>query len=187
MRYVVGLPGVILAFVWGVAEGSLFFIVPDVIISAAAMLAPRRAWRHVIAATLGSVVAGAFMYSWALREPAHAHDRVANVPFVTARMFDHVHQGFQNHPAGAVFLGPLSGVPYKIYAIEAPAFLPKPLFLTLTAPARAERFLAVWGLFAAIGLACRRYFNSRPLHLLLLHIVIWIVFYAFYWGRLAMQ
>src|ERR1035437_6694807 len=39
-----GMPGVALAFLWGLAEGTFFFVVPDVVISLAALLRPGRAW-----------------------------------------------------------------------------------------------------------------------------------------------
>jgi len=41
--WLLGRPGIALAFLWGLAEGTLFLVVPDVLLSLAAMLGPRRA------------------------------------------------------------------------------------------------------------------------------------------------
>ena len=56
----------------------------------------------------------------------------------------------------AIFLGPPSGIPYKIYAVEAPEFVDIRVFLGWTAPARAERFLIVWAGFGIAGTFLRR-------------------------------
>ena len=55
----IGLPGITLAFFWGFAEGTLFFVVPDVVISLVAIVRPRSAWRHVVAAIAGALLGGA--------------------------------------------------------------------------------------------------------------------------------
>ena len=124
-----GMPGVALAFLWGLAEGTFFFILPDVAISLLALLKPRHVWRQILAATAGSVVAGMLLFNWSCSNPRGAHEAVAKVPFVTAKMFERVHASYRMHGLGAVFLGPLLGTPYKIYAVEAPEFLSRAAFL----------------------------------------------------------
>jgi hypothetical protein len=85
-------PGIALAFLWGFAEGTLFFILPDVPLSLTAMFRPRRALLHVAAIVAGAVLAGAVMFSWsAKRWSAHgptARQVVAHVPLVTPAMFE---------------------------------------------------------------------------------------------------
>ena len=181
------LPGITLSFIWGLAEGTFFFVVPDVAISMVAMLEPRRVWRHIFAATAGSVVAGMILFSWAVSAPEAAHRAVARVPFVPARMIARVHASFQQHGMGAVFLGPLSGIPYKIYAVEAPEFLGRAAFLLCTVPARAARFLFIWGGFGIAGSFFRRSRNWTVGKLSILHSAFWILFYAFYWGTIVFR
>jgi len=41
VQWMLGWPGIALAFVWGLAEGTLFFVVPDVLLSLAALFGPR--------------------------------------------------------------------------------------------------------------------------------------------------
>jgi hypothetical protein len=182
-----GMPGLGLAFLWGLAEGTFFFVVPDVVISLAAMLRPSRAWRHIVAAIAGSTIAGALLFSWSSSNPDGARQAIARVPFVTARMFTQVRASFQAHGLGAVFLGPLSGTPYKIYAVEAPQFVGRAAFLMATIPARGERFLFVWALFGAGGTLLRRFLGRTALQLAIRHGLFWVVFYAIYWSVIAFR
>jgi membrane protein YqaA with SNARE-associated domain len=182
-----GMPGIVLAFFWGFAEGTFFFVVPDVAISLAAMLEPRRVWRHILAAIAGSVVAGMVLFSWSARDPEGAHKAVAQVPFVTARMFVHVQTDFRVHGMTAIFLGPMSGLPYKLYAVEAPDFVGRNAFLLSTVPARAVRFLIVWGGFGVAGIFLRKSRKWTASQLTTLHGSCWALFYAFYWGMIAFR
>ena len=181
------MPGVALAFLWGIAEGTLFFVVPDVVISLAALLRPRTAWRHIIAATVGSVIAGMILFNWSSNNLQGAHDAVARVPFVTAGMFAHVQKSYRAHGLGAVFLGPLLGTPYKIYAVEAPQFLSRAAFLWGTVPARGERFLLIWGAFGLAGSLLRRFHRGTVSQLTLFHGSFWVLLYAFYWGGIVLR
>lgn len=65
-----------IAALWGIAEATVFFIVPDVWIS---FVAARRDWKAgVLAACLactGALIGGAIMYLWASRDAEAArHD-----------------------------------------------------------------------------------------------------------------
>lgn len=180
-----GTPGLTLAFFWGLAEGTFFFVVPDVVISLAALVRPWRAWRHLLAAIAGAVLGGGLLFNWASQSPASANAAVARVPFVTAQMFARVHESYRVHGLGAVFRGPLTGTPYKIYAVEAPEFIGRTKFLVGTVPARGERFLVVWIVFAVAGEALRRYLGRTTSQLALRNAVFWVLFYAFYWSRIA--
>jgi membrane protein YqaA with SNARE-associated domain len=185
--WVDGTPGVALAFLWGLAEGTFFFVVPDVVISLAAILRPRRAWRHVVAAVTGSLLAGALMFGWAARNVEAAREGVGHVPFVRGEMFLKVDSSYEGHGLGAVFRGPLTGIPYKIYAVEAPEFVGRGGFLVSTVPARGYRFVLVWIAFGVAGTMLRRYLGRTASRLVVWHGVFWVVLYAVYWGRIAFR
>lgn len=187
VRWLTGGPGLVLAFVWGLAEGTFFFVVPDVVISLGAILRPKRVWQHVLAATLGGLVGGALMFNWAMRDGESARAAVAHVPFVRAEMFEQVDAGYARHGLGAIFLGPLGGIPYKIYAVEAPKFVGRGTFLAATVPARGYRFVVVWLAFGFVGRMVRRYLKRTDARLLLWHGAFWIVLYAVYWGRILLR
>ena len=121
-------PGIALAFLWGFAEGTLFFILPDVPLSLAAMIRPRRALIHLAAIVAGALLAGAVMFSWSARGPT-ARSAVAHVPLVTPAMFERAESDYREFGIWAARMGPVRGIPYKVYAVEAPeAFQPAVLF-----------------------------------------------------------
>jgi membrane protein YqaA with SNARE-associated domain len=177
--WIEGSTGVGLAFLWGFAEGTLFFVVPDVLISLVALVRPRNAWRHIVAAIVGSLVAGIILFAWSSQSPQRAGRAVARVPLVSPGMFAEVDHGFRKHGQSAVLLGPLYGIPYKIYAVEAPAFVSASAFLWITVPARGVRFLVVWSLFGVTGVVLRRLRTTDP-QLAAGHACVWLLIYSFY-------
>ncbi len=193
VKRLLGKPGLILAFLWGLAEGTLFFVVPDVLITLAAMFRPRRALAHAGAAVAGAVLAGALLYTWASASPDSARAAVDAVPFVESNVLVVASIDFYFDGARAVLYGPLRGIPYKVYAVTAPRYMGLTTFLLLTIPARLWRFLLTGVLFALLGQMLRTawfpFFGDlrpydTPRLLLLVHLALWAVFYALYWGLL---
>jgi len=176
-----GTPGIVLAFLWGLAEGSLFFILPDVLLSLVALFRPRRALVHALAIVAGAVLAGGLMFTWSAHS-GDARSAVAAVPFVSPAMFDRADSDFRRFGFWAVAKGPASGIPYKVYAVEAPIHTTLWPFLLMSVPARLWRLLMVW-----IGFATARLFLhklGRPALAPWLHAAFWIMVYAVYWSRI---
>jgi hypothetical protein len=178
----VGSPGIILAALWGVAEATFFFVVPDVFLSLVAILNWRRTWKHVISAIGGATLGGALLFQWAAADHQSARSAIACVPFIRERVLIKVHDGLQSQGLSALLWGSIEGIPYKLYAVEAPQFTRESIFLLATPPARAVRFLIVWTMFGFISGWLRSRFALRTAHLLRLYALIWIVVYACYWG-----
>lgn len=173
-------PGIALAFLWGFAEGTLFFILPDVPLSFAALFRPRRALIHLVAIVAGALLAGAVMFSWATHGPA-AHRAVAQVPLVTPVMFERAESDYRRFGIWAAGIGPVRGIPYKVYAVEAPEHVGLWSFLLVTIPARIWRLIAVWLVFAAAGMILRKL--GRASLAPALHALSWILVYAVYWSK----
>jgi hypothetical protein len=180
VNWLTGEPGIVLAFLWGFAEGTLFFILPDVPLSLAAMFRPRRALIHVAAIVAGALLAGAVMFSWSARGPA-ARRAVAQVPLVTPDMFERAESDYQQFGIWAAGKGPVRGIPYKVYAVEAPEHSRLWSFLLVSIPARAWRLLAVWLVFSGAGLCLRKL--RRASLAPVLHVLFWIGVYVVYWAR----
>jgi hypothetical protein len=172
-----------LALGWGAAEGSLFFIVPDVLLTLTAAFDPRRSLRQLVLAIAGSVIAGLALFAWADARPDRAMDVVARVPFVRAEMFQRVEADFAGHGVWGLCRGPGSGIPYKVYAVAAPRYTGALPFALVSIPARAERLLITWMQFAATGWALRRWSRRSGRWLLGVHGVYWVLVYAWYWSR----
>ncbi|HXE76297.1 MAG TPA: hypothetical protein VNN18_11790 [Candidatus Xenobia bacterium] len=191
VQRLLGKPGLVLAFVWGLAEGTLFFVVPDVLITLTAMFRPRRALLQAGAATAGAVLAGALMYGWASASPDSARAAVDAVPFVEGNVLIVASLDFSYDGPKAVLYGPLRGIPYKVYAVTAPGYLGLTEFLLLTIPARLWRFLLTGLAFALLGQLLKtgwlpflgelRPYES-PREIAIVHAVLWALFYALYWG-----
>jgi len=179
-EWLIGWPGVTLAFLWGVAEGCFFFLVPDILITLAAIFSPRRSLVHLAAVVSGSLLGGGSMYAWAASQPANARAAVARVPFVAVSMFDTVAADLQRDGAWGLCRGPLSGIPYKVYAVEAPPYVPLGAFLVVSVPARLERLLITWILFAAVGMLAQQALITRR-WLIAGHAIYWAAVYAYYW------
>lgn len=183
-RWCTGSPGVLLAFLWGLAEATFFFVVPDVFLSLVAVLGGWRTWRHILSAICGALLGGALLFQWAQANPARAHASVARVPFIRESMFTTVDEGLRSHGLSAVFFGSITGIPYKLYAVEAPKFSSQRDFLLATPPARAARFLAVWFVFGGFAAWLRKRQNWPTWQLVGVYAAVWIAVYTFYWGRI---
>lgn len=170
-------------FLFGFAEATLFFVVPDVIITWAALFSPRQAIRQLAAVLCGSLVGGIVMYSLARLHPELMRSAVDAVPFIPSVMFDTVQSGFDAHGAWSMCMGPLSGIPYKVYAVLAPVHVPLLLFVLISIPARIERLALSLAIFVAAGWAFRRFQPGRMVPPVLAFITYWTVVYVSYWTR----
>jgi len=183
-RALVGYPGICFAALWGVAEATFFFVVPDVLLSFVAILEWPRTWKHVLAAIAGATLGGALLFHWASVEPSRARAAVGSVPFIRESMFTKADEGLREGGLISVFLGSVSGLPYKLYAVQAPRYFRANYFLLGTPAARAVRFLLVWIGFGAAALGLKSTFPRSKPWLPAIYAALWIASYALYWGRI---
>jgi hypothetical protein len=186
-HWILGYPGILLSLAWGLAEGTFFFIVPDVFLSYVAIFNWRRTWKHVAASAVGALLGGVFLFHWSSASPGAAHEAIVRVPFVREAMFTRVDEGFRAHGLLAIFLGSVSGIPYKLYAVEAPKFSGQAVFLLATPPARLVRFLLVWAVFGAVAQWLQRKYVWQRWRCALFYALIWMISYTIYWGRVLHQ
>jgi hypothetical protein len=148
---------VLIAGLWGFAEATLFFLVPDIWLTAQAV---RRGLKPALLACLaalaGALLGGLAMYGWGAADPEAARGMLGWVPAIDATMIARVQADLHAIGVPAIFLGPLLGVPYKIYAVEtAAAGVGIATFLAVSIPARLIRFLVVsmvaWAFSAALA------------------------------------
>lgn len=105
----------IAAAAWGFAEASLFFLVPDVLLSAIALCDHRKALFACLAAAAGAMVGGVLMYVWGSLSPDAALNIVERVPGISPEMIARVRDELASQGVMAMVFGPLSGTPYKVY------------------------------------------------------------------------
>lgn len=169
----------LLALLWGFAEATLFFIVPDVWLSILGRKKLKIGLIACIYTLLGALAGGLLMFAWG----GHDLDRVRRVleavPGISTQMIEAVYRQLTEQGVLSLMSGPLSGTPYKIYASQAQAAGISPwVFLLVSIPARLIRFVLVTSvLHYAHEAACRLMGKKDCLGLLLFG---WLLFYVFY-------
>lgn len=166
---------------WGFAEATLFFIIPDVVITWAALGSAQHGVKMLGAAILGALVGGMLLYGLASWQPETARAAVDAVPFVRSTMFDTVAAAYGRWGAAALLHAPGNGIPYKVYAVLAPPVMAPTAFAALTVPARLERFLIGWVLTTVAGWLLRAWIRSHPIAITAIFLSCWAVGYAAYW------
>lgn len=170
------------AFAWGFAEATLFFIIPDVVLSWASLAGARDGVRALLAIIAGAVVGGLLMFTLAVKFPDQTRHAVASVPFVRTTMVNHVEREYETFGATALLRGPGNGIPYKIYAVTAPAHSGPATFALLTIPARLQRLALSWLAFTALGWIFKNWIRRHRDTTALLFTIFWIIVYAIYWS-----
>lgn len=175
---------VALACFWGLAEATLFFIVPDVLLSWLALRRPwAQVWRACLWALGGALLGGVLMYGWGRLAAPSALATLQQIPAISLAMCEAVGQQLREQGALALFTGPLTGVPYKIYAVQSGAQQASLwLFLAISVPARLLRFLAVAGL---VRLICRAFPAMSVRFRQGLCMAGWSSFYLYYFWHFA--
>lgn len=173
-----------LAFAWGLAEATFFFIVPDVLLTLIACRALKPAMRATGAALLGALAGGSLMYAFGAREPDAAMAFLDQVPAISPPLITTVTAQINESGLQAVLLGPLKGIPYKIYAVQWGAqggsFL---AFLLISIPARLARFFLAAIAARALASLIEPLTQHRAAIELAILSIVWIAFYSFYFAR----
>lgn len=168
-----------LAALWGLAEATVFFIVPDVLLSWLALRGLRTALLACLFALCGALIGGTAIWIIAQQDPELVRGVFLHIPAIDSEMLDGVQAQLTATGLIALFVGPLIGTPYKIYALEAAVlqlgYLP---FLLISIPARLIRFVLVTSIVAALNRSLTRRLSLRQRQGLLL--ACWTGFYAWY-------
>jgi len=145
------------AALWGFAEATLFFIVPDVLLTFVATKRPGLALRCCFSCAIGAVIGGAFMASWGQSDLAGATEVLERVPAIHASMIEDAAIEMQADGNRAMFLAPLKLRAYKLYALQAGAAEWSPArFIAVSFLARLPRFLiSVGAVSVVVGLTGR--------------------------------
>lgn len=171
-----------LSVMWGIAEATVFFVIPDVFVS---YVAVRRGWRPglvlAVLATLGAMVGGVITYMWGALDPESAIAVFAHLPAIDTAMIDRVWAEVAEHDVLATLGGPLQGQPYKLYAAAAGDLGSNPAaFIAMTFPARIVRFAAAALIAGWLRERTAGWMGPRPA--VALWAGFWVVLYLFFWS-----
>jgi membrane protein YqaA with SNARE-associated domain len=174
----------LVGFLWGLAEGTLFFIVPDVYIIFVALFHWRRGLLAALASVAGSMLGGALMYGLAVQDGAAMVTLLTRVPLISPHMVAAVSQQMQVDGLTAMLNGPSQGIPYKVYAVHAGSqALPILAFLLMTIPARLQRLIPEALGSAVIGMTCGRFLRYRAKLTAGVYVLLWVSGYVVYYMR----
>ena len=130
------------------------------------------------------MLGGAAIWYFATLDPGPVRTLFVALPGISDGMIANVQAQLRDTGLLALFIGPLIGTPYKIYAAEAAA-----LGFSLTAlvlvsiPARLLRFVLVAMVFALLGRWLGRFLTRSVIRAM--HVCGWVVFYAWYFYVMA--
>ena len=171
----------IFAFCWGLAEATLFFILPDVLLTILAVKNGKQAIWACLGALVGAILGGTLMYLWGLSNPQTALDIVEKVPAINSEMIQEVQESVREEGLFAMALGPVKGIPYKIYAVEAARQgIPYLSFFLVSIPARLVRFLLTSVLAWTIAKYVLKNESLQSKYWILAGV--WILVYLFYFS-----
>jgi hypothetical protein len=132
------------AAAWGLAEATLFFVVPDVLLSWLAAFRPRQAWPAIAACLAGALAGGLAMHAAGRDSPGAARGLLDRVPAVSAPLVRRTGAALEAGYGRQMLRAGFSGVPYKIMAVESGARgVGTGTFLAWSVPARLPRWLLV--------------------------------------------
>ena len=172
------------AAVWGAAEASFFFIVPDAWIGLVALLAPRRAPAAVAAAVAGAIAGALALFLAGARSGDTVDRAFLRLPGIRVRDVQEVRHAVSSRGYRAFLDAPLRALPVKLYVREAQrAGRPLAPVLAATALNRLARLVPVTAAFALIGRRQRRLVAQRRRAVLAVYAAGWTLFYALYWRR----
>ena len=173
---------------WGFAEATLFFIVPDVLLGAVALFAPRAAPRLLAFTLAGALAGGALTYGVASElRPSQSEAVLDGVPTVQDSAIHRVEREMRDDGPRSIVYGPLRmGTPYKLYAraaaVEDGGFSS---FFLWSIPGRLERMLPVTLVAALAGFLARGWIARRPRAILASYGALWLAVYIVYAVRVG--
>jgi len=173
-----------LAALWGLAEATVFFIVPDALLTWIALRSYKRALTACVWALGGALLGGSTLWFIGSNDPEPARALFASLPGIDRGMIANVTSQVENEGLVALFIGPFIGTPYKLYAVEAGNLgIGLAAFLLVSVPARLMRFALAALLVGAVSHVLQKRFQLSVLRGV--HVVAWIAFYTWYFNAMS--
>jgi 1-acyl-sn-glycerol-3-phosphate acyltransferase len=174
-RFADGPGGVVLMFVWALAEAVVWPVIPDALLVPLAAGARRHCTRPLLAAIAGMALGGTLLFTVARSAPEAAARYLAWLPLVGEGQVATARERLAEHGAAAFLIQPWSGIPFKVWGLLAgmagmPAWPVVPLFIV----ARAARMTV----FAALARLLARRFDASlrdfSLYLALIYVALFV-------------
>jgi hypothetical protein len=170
----------ILSFLWGLAEATFFFIVPDVYLSFVLMFNMRSGMLAVCVSIIGSLFGAAVLYL--LHTFSYDFARIFLItPGVTHKMIAFALPFFRDNLFLNLTSVPFSGIPFKLYVYSAAHnSVPFLIIIIWAIAARIVRLSLPILFFIFIRKLIKKKIRSNPQFWIFLYIVAWSLFYVWY-------
>jgi len=173
-----------IALIWGLAEATFFFIVPDVWTSGVALKNLKDAYHSCLYALLGALIGGTIIFFIGKETPIFVYNLDA-IPGIDNQMIQTVRQELTTQGLASMFLGMFQGIPYKLYASLAYAtgntsYLS---FIICSLLARAFRFFTVTTIAGLISIYLSKNIDIKTKQRF--HLGFWTLFYIFYFWKMG--
>lgn len=172
----------LIGFLWGVAEASLFFVVPDVWTGWIAIVAPRRAISVFLVTTLGAVLGALLLFLVAPWATDTLVAWFALVPGLLPGDLATAREQLATQGIVAFTASPLGGIPLKLYAfgagLDGVGALPLVVGVVLNRLVRVGGFTLLMGIAGALG---RPLVRRRPGFVAVVYVAGWCLFYGTFW------
>ncbi len=169
----------LIAFIWSFLEATVFFIVPDVWLSLVGIKHLKKALIACLVAACAAVLGGALLYGLSVEHFTALSDFFNRIPGISPALQHTVEQQLNTLGFWALFIGPLEGLPYKVYSVYASHLhLSLAHFLWVSFIARVLRFVAVTLFVHFIAKLLLMKFSQQSVYVVTL--IGWIIFYLFY-------
>jgi hypothetical protein len=180
---------------WGLAEATVFFIVPDVLLCYWALKSAKEALASTLGVVAGAMLGGVMLYLSLDLDPDRYeffHAIWNYLPGFRLKMADIAAEHLRAGGAAGLLAGPTSGIPYRVYVLEAWQLkLPLGEILLWTPIARLERIVIAPIIVLALRLVTERLLAPRFKQirwdwvLAALVVTYWIGLYVWYWTSLV--
>jgi 1-acyl-sn-glycerol-3-phosphate acyltransferase len=167
--------------VWAMAEATVWPILADFLLVPLVLGRPRRAGKHLAGAVSGMALGGIGLYLFAFQWPARSRRLLHRLPTVHAAAIERAEKDLAAHGLAAFLFQPVSGIPFKVWALLAGSEGRSPLrAIPLFIVARAGRMAIVALAARLIGLRYRPFLRDYFLILMTLY----LAGFLYVWRRL---
>jgi membrane protein YqaA with SNARE-associated domain len=171
-----------LRFAWAIGEATVWPILPDFLLIPLVLGKPDHATRLLVRSMAGMALGGSCLYLCAYRRPAAALRLLHRLPTVRAGSIDRAQRNLAAYGLAALLFQPVSGVPFKVWALLAGSAGRSPLrAIPLFVFARSLRMAALTLLASALGLRCRSVLSQYFLALAATYLSVFL----YVWRRLV--
>ncbi|MFD2206474.1 hypothetical protein [Kiloniella antarctica] len=170
----------LISFLWGFAEATFFFIVPDVFLSYLSVKYNlKTAIKSALFTLSGAFIGGVIIYHLGNSYSSDIIDYIDILPAISPAMIVTAKEDLEQFGILSILIGAFSGVPYKVFAAQAGQLsIPLISFIAIFIPARLIRWFQVIFIAQLIGNILLNHVSKK--FVLWAFFSFWVIFYSLF-------